>query len=72
MENGIAPALVLNKSDIAFAEPGEDIFESTDGVTDWRKDFLGESLIKWLHEREELKVDIENERIVITGVDERR
>jgi ribonuclease D len=66
MESGIAPQLVLNKSDLTYAQPGEDVFGSDDDIEDWRKAFLGDTVMKWLNERGELQVDFDNAQVVIT------
>jgi ribonuclease D len=65
MESGIAPQLVLNKSDLTFLKPGEALF--TEGENDWRKEFLGEALIQWLHGRGELHVVIEHDKVMVTS-----
>ena len=64
MESGIAPQLVLNKSDLTYAQPGEEIFGHI--THDWRREFLGEAMVKWLNERGELTVIIDNEKVIIT------
>ena len=63
MESGIAPSLVLNKSDLTYAKAGEDIFSND--RNDWRRDFLGEAMLKWLNERRELDVVIRNNEVVL-------
>ncbi len=63
MESGIAPTLVFHKSDLTHAEAGEDIF---DIENDWRKEFLGEAIVKWLNARGELNVQMENDQVLIT------
>lgn len=63
MESGIAPSLVLNKSDLTYAKAGEDIFSSD--RNDWRRDFLGEAMLKWLNERRELDVVIRHNEVVL-------
>ncbi len=68
-EEGIATSLVLNKSDISYALPGEDIFENDAGESEWQKEFLGTTLLKWLHERQALSVHIEDEQIFIATAD---
>jgi ribonuclease D len=65
MESGIAPQLVMNKSDLAYLQPGEALFASD--LNDWRKDFLGEALLQWLNGRGELKVSIEHDKVVVTS-----
>ena len=65
MESGIAPQLVMNKSDLTYLKPGEDLF--ADDLNDWRKDFLGEALIKWLHGRGELHVEIKHDTVLVTS-----
>ena len=64
MESGVAPSLVLNKSDLTYAKAGEDIFNS-DG-NDWRREFLGEAMLKWLNERRELHVEMRDNEVVLT------
>ncbi len=64
MESGIAPQLVLNKSDLTYAQPGEGIFSNHS--LDWRTAFLGEAMMKWLNDRRELTVKIENDEVIIT------
>ena len=63
MESGIAPSLVLNKSDLTYAKEGEDIFSND--RNDWRRDFLGEAMLKWLNERRELEVVILDNEVVL-------
>ncbi len=63
MESGVAPSLVLNKSDLTYAKAGEDIF-STDG-NDWRREFLGEAMLRWLNERRELEVVMRDNEVVL-------
>jgi ribonuclease D len=63
MESGIAPTLVLNKSDLTYAKAGEDIFSND--RNDWRRDFLGEAMLKWLNERRELDVAILDNEVVL-------
>lgn len=63
MESGIAPSLVLNKSDLTYAKAGEDIFSND--RNDWRRDFLGEAMLKWLNERRELDVAILDNEVVL-------
>jgi ribonuclease D len=65
MESGIAPQLVMNKSDLAYLQPGAALFASDD--SDWRKEFLGEALLQWLHGRGELTVSIEHDKVVVTS-----
>jgi ribonuclease D len=65
MESGIAPQLVMNKSDLVYLQPGEALFASDEN--DWRKDFLGEALLQWLNGRGELKVSIEHDRVMVTS-----
>jgi ribonuclease D len=64
MESGIAPQLVLNKSDLTYAQPGEGIFSQNE--QDWRTEFLGEAMMKWLNERGELSVNMDNDKVIIT------
>jgi ribonuclease D len=64
MESGIAPQLVMNKSDLTYAQPGEGIFSNHD--LDWRTEFLGEAMMKWLNERGELSVKMDTDKVVIT------
>jgi ribonuclease D len=66
MESGIAPQLVMNKSDLAYLQPGEALFGGDE--SDWRKDFLGEALLQWLNGRGELKVSIEHDKVVVTSI----
>jgi ribonuclease D len=66
MESGIAPQLVLNKSDLTYAQPGEEVFSKSDNGKDWRKEFLGNVVMKWLNERGELQVDFDGAQVVIT------
>lgn len=63
MESGIAPSLVLNKSDLTYAKAGEDIFSND--RNDWRRDFLGEAMLRWLNERRELHVAILDNEVVL-------
>ena len=64
MESGIAPSLVLNKSDLTYLQPGELLF--TDVENDWRSKFLGEAMVKWLNERGELTVIVQNDKVLVT------
>jgi ribonuclease D len=66
MESGIAPQLVMNKSDLAYLQPGEALFGGDEN--DWRKEFLGEALLQWLNGRGELKVSIEHDKVVVTSI----
>ncbi|MBL7818424.1 MAG: ribonuclease D [Saprospiraceae bacterium] len=68
MESGIAPSLVLNKSDLTYAKAGEDIF-NTEG-NDWRREFLGEAMLKWLNERRELHVIMQDNEVILRMKDE--
>jgi ribonuclease D len=63
MESGVAPSLVLNKSDLTYAKVGEDIFNN-DG-NDWRREFLGEAMLRWLNERRELEVVMRDNEVVL-------
>jgi ribonuclease D len=63
MESGVAPSLVLNKSDLTYAKAGEDIF-SSDG-NDWRREFMGEAMLRWLNERRELQVVMRDNEVVL-------
>ena len=63
MESGVAPSLVLNKSDLTYAKAGEDIF-SSDG-NDWRREFMGEAMLRWLNERRELEVVMRDNEVVL-------
>ena len=63
LESGIAPTLVLNKSDLTYALPGEDIFEDESNA--WQKEFLGIDLLKWLLERKLLHIEIEPQQVVV-------
>jgi ribonuclease D len=65
LESGIAPQLVMNKSDLTYLQPGAALF-STD-VNDWRKEFLGEALLQWLHGRGDLSVSIEHDKVIVTS-----
>ena len=62
MEMGIAPSLVLNKSDLTYAREGDEIFSEND---DWRREFLGEAMLRWLNERRELQVSMEANQVVL-------
>jgi ribonuclease D len=62
MESGVAPSLVLNKSELTYAREGD---ESFSGPDDWRREFLGPALMKWLNERRELSVVFEDEQVVL-------
>jgi ribonuclease D len=64
MESGIAPQLVMNKSDLTYAQPGEGIFSNH--KLDWRTDFLGEAMMKWLNDRGELSVNMADDKVIIT------
>jgi ribonuclease D len=64
MESGIAPSLVMNKSDLTYLQPDEEIFAEKEN--DWRKSFLGESMVRWLNGREELDITVENNKVLIT------
>jgi ribonuclease D len=64
MESGVAPSLVLNKSDLTYAQPGEDLFNQAS--TDWRREFLGDAMIKWLNERGELTVMMNENKVLVT------
>lgn len=68
MESGVAPSLVLNKSDLTYAQPGEDLFNHAS--TDWRREFLGEAMIKWLNERGELEVLMNDNKVLVTMKEE--
>ena len=59
---GIAPSLVLNKSDLTYAREGDEIFSEND---DWRREFLGEAMLRWLNERRELQVSMEANQVVL-------
>jgi ribonuclease D len=63
-ESGIASSLVFHKSDLIYAQPGEDIF--TEGDNDWRKAFLGTALTALLNRRGELKVQMDGNQITLT------
>jgi ribonuclease D len=63
MESGVAPTLVLNKSDLTYAQPDEHIIGSDSH--DWRREFLGEAIVKWLNERGELSVDMNDNKVTI-------
>jgi ribonuclease D len=63
MESGVAPSLVLNKADLTYAREGEEIFGNDE--TDWRREFLGVALMKWLNERRELSVVLEDDQVLL-------
>jgi ribonuclease D len=63
MESGVAPTLVLNKSDLTYAQPDEQIIGSD--TNDWRREFLGEAIVKWLNERRELSVEMNDNKVLI-------
>jgi ribonuclease D len=62
MESGVAPSLVLNKSELTYAREGDEFFS---GENDWRREFLGTALMKWLNERRELTAVFEAEEVVL-------
>lgn len=64
MESGVAPSLVLNKSDLTYAQPGENLFSQAS--SDWRREFLGDAMIKWLNERGELAVLMNENKVLVT------
>ena len=64
MESGVAPSLVLNKSDLTYAQPGEDLFNQAS--SDWRREFLGDAMIKWLYERGELTIMMNENKVLVT------
>ena len=64
MESGVAPSLVLNKSDLTYAQPGEDLFNQAS--SDWRREFLGDAMIKWLNERGELTIMMNENKVLVT------
>jgi ribonuclease D len=64
MESGIAPSLVLNKSDLTYAKEGEDIFNKEED--DWRREFLGEGFLKMLNERREIDVKMVHNQVILT------
>jgi ribonuclease D len=64
MESGVAPSLVLNKSDLTYAQPGENLFSQAS--SDWRREFLGDAMIKWLNERGELAVLMNDNKVLVT------
>ena len=64
MESGVAPSLVLNKSDLTYAQPGENLFSQAS--TDWRREFLGDAMIKWLNERGELAILMNDNKVLVT------
>lgn len=64
MDSGIAPSLVLNKSDLTYAQPGAELFSTESN--DWRSEFLGEAMIKWLNNRGELAVIMEANKVFVT------
>jgi ribonuclease D len=63
LESGVAPSLVLNKSDLTYALPGEDIFE--DKTSNWQKEFLGTNLLNWLHKRKLLHIEIDASSVIV-------
>jgi ribonuclease D len=63
LESGIAPSLVLNKSDLTYAKEGEEIFGNDEN--DWRREFLGEGIMHWLNERKELAVEMHTDRVIL-------
>lgn len=64
MDSGIAPSLVLNKSDLTYAQPGAELFSTESN--DWRSEFLGEAMIKWLNNRGELAVIMDANKVFVT------
>lgn len=62
LEYGVASTLVLNKSDLAYLQPGEEVFSDKN---DWRRSFLGEALVNWLNERRILHVEVSDADVVI-------
>jgi ribonuclease D len=64
LESGIAPSLVLNKSDLTYATPGEDLFRLSS--LDWRREFLGDAMLKWLNDRGELAVIMDSNKVFVT------
>jgi ribonuclease D len=64
MESGIAPSLVLNKSDLTYATPGKDLFKLS--TLDWRREFLGDAMLKWLNDRGELAVIMDSNKVFVT------
>ena len=62
---GIAPQLVLNKSDISNFELEEII--STQNGDDWRSEFLGKTLITWLNARKQLKIENVEDKIILSN-----
>ncbi len=64
MESGVAPSLVLNKSDLTYAQPGENLFSQAS--SDWRREFLGDAMIKWLNERGELAILMNDNKVLVT------
>ncbi len=63
--HGIAPQLVLNKSDINNLEPEEII--STQIGDDWRAEFLGKTLISWLNARKQLNINTVEDKIILSN-----
>jgi ribonuclease D len=63
LESGIAPSLVLNKSDLTYAKEGEEIFGNDDN--DWRREFLGEGMMRWLNERREMAIEMHSDKVVL-------
>jgi ribonuclease D len=64
VEAGVASSLVMNKSDLTYAQPGEDIFE--DKENDWRRDFLGEALLLLLNRRGEIDVEMGDGKVILS------
>jgi ribonuclease D len=67
VQSGVATSLVLHKSELTFAQPGEDIFvQRSDDADNWRRDFLGEALVSWLNRRGELDLNMDSEKVTLT------
>ena len=62
---GIAPQLVLNKSEISNYEMEEII--STQIGDDWRAEFLGKTLISWLNARKQLNIKTVQDTIILSN-----
>lgn len=62
VEMGVAPSLVLNKSDLTTAQQGQVMFE----VQDWRIEFLGTDLLDWINKRGELTITMGNGKVILT------
>ncbi len=63
VEAGVASSLVMNKSDLTYAQPGEDIFD--DRENDWRRELLGEALLSLLNRRGEMDVEMGEGKVTL-------